>query len=91
MTKNVEYPQTPEAWQEWIFTHLDISAENGSILTKDNRFPFDILVSLWNREFGEENGYSPSFIPALTRNKQGFIEWVYLGHPEPNWSKSDND
>ena len=91
MTKEVDYPQNPEEWKDWIRAHLQISPEDGFVLANQEHFPFDRLIDIWKKEFGVERGYHASFIPALTRNKQGFIEWVYLESFEPNWSKSDSD
>jgi hypothetical protein len=91
MTKITEYPQSPNEWRIWLKTFLRIDSEQGRKWASENTFPFDRLVKLWNEQFSSEHGFSPAFIPALTRNKHGFVKWVYLEHDEPNWSKSDDD
>jgi hypothetical protein len=85
----VKYPQKPEEWQIWLKSNLGIDRVQGKSLIQDDKFPFDQLVALWGKKFSSDNGYSPSFIPALVRNKVGFVRWVYLNGHEPNWSKSD--
>jgi hypothetical protein len=86
---NVEYPQSPEEWRDWIWKYLKISEEEGSVLFEWDDFPTDRLLEVWNREFSDDRGYSSQFIPALTRNVKGFVRWVYSEGPEPNWKKSD--
>lgn len=88
-SNDVKYPQNPEEWQIWLMTHLGIDRVRGESLAHQDKFPFDKLVSLWETEFSSDNGYSPSFIPALVRNKVGFVRWVYLNGSEPNWAKTD--
>jgi hypothetical protein len=85
------YPQNPEEWRRWIMTNLGIDSIKGRKMSENNNFPFSDLIYAWEREFTIEGGYSPSFIPALSRNKRGFVKWVFLDAPEPNWSKSDTD
>jgi len=91
MTEDIEYPMTPEGWRDWLEIHLEISEEQGHEIAKNGTFPFESLIAVWEKEFSVEHGYSSSFIPALTRNKLGFINWVYLDQNEPDWSKSDSD
>ena len=89
-TTDVEYPQPSEEWRKWIEFHLGIDDSQGRKWAQENKFPFERLVEIWNELFRSKNGYSPSFIPALTRNKNGFVKWVYCSGPEPNWTKSDS-
>ncbi|TET11322.1 MAG: hypothetical protein E3J86_03215 [Candidatus Thorarchaeota archaeon] len=86
---DVIYPQTSFEWRKWIEKKLNIDETQGSFFTENATFLHQRLVDLWNREFTAERGYSPDFIPALTRNKNGFLKWVYGGGSEPNWMKSD--
>ena len=88
---SVVYPQDIVDWQAWIIHTLGIDVVQAGTLIADNKFPFDKLIEAWKDRFGPENGYSPNFIPALVRNKIGFVTWVYMRGPEPNWTKSDND
>ncbi|MFW9834436.1 MAG: hypothetical protein ACFFEK_10605 [Candidatus Thorarchaeota archaeon] len=88
--ENVIYPQTPLEWIEWIHTRLEIDGDEGTRLFETGEFPFNNLVRIWEEEFDAKNGYHPSFIPALVRNKVGFVKWVYCKGPEPNWTKSDD-
>ena len=37
-----------------------------------------------------DKGYVPDFIPALIRNKFGFLKWVYVDSPEPFWKGKDD-
>jgi len=89
-TNGVEYPLTPEEWLLWLETNLNIDKEQGREMVEKLTFPLDVLVDIWENEFSVELGYSPSFIPALIRNKNGFVKWVYCDCPEPNWSNSDS-
>ncbi len=86
---DVVYPQNPEEWQTWLQINLGIDSAKGKSMAQEDRFPLEQLVALWNARFNSEKGYSPSFIPALVRNKMGFVKWIYLDGPEPNWTKSD--
>jgi hypothetical protein len=85
----VEYPQSPKAWREWIWKKLQISEKEGTSLFELDEFPTDRLLKVWNKEFSTDHGYSPQFIPALSRNVKGFVKWIYNDGPEPNWTKSD--
>jgi hypothetical protein len=87
--KRVAYPQSPSEWIDWITTLLEITHEEGTRLVKNGAFPFDLLVKAWEDEFNVKNGYHPDFIPALIRNKIGFVKWVYCEGSEPNWSRAD--
>ncbi len=86
----VEYPQTPDEGQIWIERQLDIGMEEGTGLLQINTFPTEKLTELWTVEFDTSNGYSPDFIPALIRNTQGFLRWIYCNGPEPRWKDGDN-
>ncbi|MHA1948684.1 MAG: hypothetical protein ACXAAO_13350 [Candidatus Thorarchaeota archaeon] len=86
---DASYPQTPFEWRKWIENKLDIDETQGYDFTHNATFPLQRVVELWNKEFTAKRGYSPDFIPALTRNKNGFLKWVYGGGSEPNWMKSD--
>ncbi len=90
MASDVDYPQTPEAWRQWIEDNLGLTVKRGRELAEQGEFPFDKIEELWNRVFSVEHGYSAAFIPALSRNKHGLVQWVYMDKPEPNWMKSDN-
>ena len=87
---DVSYPQTSIEWRVWIQTQMDIDETHGAKLVDEGAFPHNRLVSTWEREFTVEKGYSPQFIPALTRNVLRFLSWVYGGSSEPNWTKSDD-
>jgi hypothetical protein len=90
MAREVDYPQSPKAWRLWIEDNLGLTVKQGRELVEQGQFPFDQIEELWKRMFSEEHGYSAAFIPALTRNKDGLVQWVYMDKPEPNWTKSDN-
>ncbi|MHA1905191.1 MAG: hypothetical protein ACXABC_15205, partial [Candidatus Thorarchaeota archaeon] len=68
---------------------LDINQKEGVEHFVKETFPYSKLVRLWQIEFTADKGYSRDFIHALTRNKKGFISWVYGDGPEPNWTKDD--
>jgi len=87
---SVSYPQTPIEWIDWISKRLEIDEVQGRSLAESGAFPFNLLVRAWEMEFDERHGFHPNFIPALTRNKIGFVKWVYCNDPEPNWMKSDD-
>ncbi len=86
----VKYPTNPQDWQEWMKTYLGIPPERGISLLYSDSFPLDELIDLWKVEFSTEKGYVADFIPALVRNKNGLLRWVYLDEPEPDWRGSDN-
>ena len=83
------YPSNPDEWRQWIRVKLDIDHKEGVEHFVKRTFPFRKLVRLWQIEFTPDKGYSPDFIPALIRNKMGFVSWVYGDGPEPNWTKDD--
>ena len=83
------YPTNPLQWQQWIEARMGITEAEGMKLLQEGNFPIDILESYWNQELTPKNGYSPDFIPALTRNRFGFLRWVYRNDPEPNWIDSE--
>lgn len=83
------YPHTPLDWRKWITRNLDIDEIYGVELVENEIFPLQQLEETWKREFTHERGYSPDFIPALIRNMNGFLKWVYSGGSEPNWMRSD--
>ena len=87
----VDYPQTVQQWRTWVRIKVGVSEEDGFILVKKNVFPKAALLQAWQIEFSTENGYSPDFIPALSRNIVGFLQWVYDEGDEPNWKMSDNE
>ena len=87
----VMYPQDIVDWQAWIIHHLDLDILQVRSLMEEGNFPFARLIAVWQKEFSSERGYSPNFIPALTRNKVGFVRWVYLQGSEPNWKKTDDE
>ena len=83
------YPANPTEWILWIESKIDIDERHGRGLCESSSFPLDRLIAAWEEEFSIDKGYSPEFIPALVRNKRGFLKWVYLGSNEPNWRNSD--
>ncbi|NHI88101.1 MAG: hypothetical protein EAX87_01190 [Candidatus Thorarchaeota archaeon] len=89
LNSRIKYPQTPEKWRRWILLNLGIDEAQGREMINDDTFPFGDLIQAWEQKFTVEHGFSPSFIPALSRNKRGFVMWVFLEAPEPNWTKSD--
>ena len=86
---NPDYPINPEEWRNWIHSKIGLAEEEARILLQKGSFPYKQLTKCWQREFGSEHGYSPEFIPALSRNKRGLVMWVYGDGPEPNWLGSD--
>ena len=87
----VVYPTIPSEWHHWIVTHLGYEVEDARELHNSRAFPVAELLDAWEREFNPTRGYSPDFIPALTRNVEGFLRWIYTNGPEPNWKGSDAD
>lgn len=86
---DVDYPQNPEEWRIWVRDKLGISEAEGIRFLEGGSFPLGNLVKAWESEFTVANGFSPNFIPALTRNKNGFVKWENGNGSEPNWTKSD--
>jgi len=87
----IDYPTDPSEWQTWIATHLGYDFESALKLYEKHLFPQSELLDAWEREFDSSNGYSPDFVPALTRNIEGLLRWVYADGQEPNWKGSDAD
>ncbi|MFX0108985.1 MAG: hypothetical protein ACFE7R_11925, partial [Candidatus Hodarchaeota archaeon] len=87
---NPIYPTNPKTWREWIREYLGIDENEGKEMVLKNTFPLDKLVDSWKKEFPQEKGYSPNFIPALVRNQRGFVDWVYGLTEEPVWTGADN-
>jgi hypothetical protein len=85
------YPTRPEEWRDWIHLKIGLSEEDAKDLLERGLFPYDKMVACWQREFSSKKGYSPAFIPALTRNKRGLVEWVYRGGNEPLWTGMDDE
>ena len=83
------YPQNPDEWLQWVEEKLGITKSQGSELFRNSAFPYTKLIECWENEFTVEQGYSPDFIPALVRNIQGFVNWVYNEGFEPNWRNTD--
>jgi hypothetical protein len=84
------YPHNPTEWHSWIEENLSISETHGIELFNIKAFPKDRLEECWNQKFTVENGYSPDFIPALLRNVNGFLRWIYNHGEEPNWRNADS-
>ncbi len=85
----IDYPQTPEEWRIWISERIGISKEQAIKYLLEENFPLQSLLDAWITEFTPAKGYSPDFVPALSRNQNGFLSWVYADGSEPNWSKCD--
>jgi hypothetical protein len=87
----IVYPTVPDEWHEWLQKHLGYSKQKASELYESKSFPTSELLDAWEREFDSSKGYTPDFIPALTRNVEGFLRWLYANGSEPNWKGSDAD
>lgn len=83
------YPQDVDEWREAIDKALSLTSEEGKILHQAGIFPFDDLIVWIRREFSSDKGYSPDFISALIRNRNGLIAWVYGSGSEPYWPGQD--
>jgi hypothetical protein len=86
MTKT--YPQNPRAWQSAIQNGIGISKTQAQKALQDDAFPYRQLEHWIKTTFKE--GFSSDFIPALLRNIQGFVIWVYGDGEEPYWPGSDD-
>jgi hypothetical protein len=87
--QNKSYPQNPEEWQSTIQNEIGISKSEGQNFLQESQFPYQKLAH-WIQETFKE-GFSSDFIPALLRNLQGFVEWVYGEGDEPFWPGSDDE
>lgn len=85
----MNWPQTPQAWQEAIAAGLGLTAVQGQQAYTDGRFPYDPLNDWLAETYSVDAGYSPDFVPALQRNLRGLVAWVYGDGTEPHWPGSD--
>lgn len=85
------YPQNVDEWREAIGKALKLTPEKGRARYQAGMFPFDDLTVWIRREFSVDKGYSPAFIPALIRNREGLIDWVYGDCSEPCWPGQDEN
>ena len=83
------YPQNAAEWREAASRALNLTQEEGRARLNAGTFPFDDFTAWIRKEFSSDKGYSPSFIPALLRNRKGLISWVYGDGSEPDWSGQD--
>jgi hypothetical protein len=83
------YPQNPHAWQVAIQNGIGISKTEGQNALLEGTFPYMQLEQWVKTTFKE--GFSPEFIPALLRNIQGLVAWVYGDGEEPYWSGADDN
>ncbi|MFW9854280.1 MAG: hypothetical protein ACFFFG_04440 [Candidatus Thorarchaeota archaeon] len=83
------YPQNKEEWQVAIYAGVGLTKLEGERKYQTQNFPY-LKVEEWiQKSFSE--GFHPDFVPALLRNIQGLVAWVYGGKEEPNWSQSDEE
>ncbi|MFW9787438.1 MAG: hypothetical protein ACFFE2_04320 [Candidatus Thorarchaeota archaeon] len=83
------YPVDMMEWRDWIKKNLGYTTEQGIEFVRAGTFPVSELVAVWRQEFTVEKGYVADFIPALERNKMGFLRWIYADGAEPFWKESD--
>ena len=83
------YPLNRNEWSQVIERGLGITQEQGTRLFQQNRFPVQELARWCRKEYS--GCFGPNFIPALLRNINGLIAWVYGNKPEPYWPGSDTD
>ncbi len=75
-------------WARVIEEDLQISLDQGKDLHATRRFPNDILLEWFRTELVD--GFSAEFVPALERNINGLVDWVYGTGAEPFWPGSDD-
>lgn len=85
----MEFPQSAKAWQETIEAGLGITAVQGQQQWTTNNFPSEQLATWLTETYDAKHGYSPQFVPALLRNLQGLLAWIYGEGDEPYWPGSD--
>lgn len=89
MVKKNSYPQNRHEWSTAIEQGLGITRAQGEELCRNGCFPKKELAEWLKDEYGEIHG--PDFVPALLRNINGLIAWVYGDRPEPFWPGKDPD
>lgn len=89
MQKKKEYPQTREEWSNAIEQSLGISQAKGEELLTTGKFPVQMLAEWLKKGYSE--GFGPNFLPALLRNINGLVTWVYGNKPEPYWPGKNGD
>jgi len=82
-----EYPQDQAAWRTAIETGIGLSHPEGTRALRAGTFPY-ARVDRWIRATFAD-GYSPDFVPALTRNLRGLVDWAYGEGAEPWWPGAD--
>lgn len=83
------YPQEPAEWQSAIQASIGLSVHEGQQAHQAGKFPYQQLEQWIQESFSHD--FSPDFVPALLRNIQGLVAWVYGNAGEPSWPGSDND
>jgi hypothetical protein len=89
MMTNKIYPQEPAEWQLAIQDGMELSGDEGRRAYQEEKFPYEKLRQWIQETFSE--GYSPDFVPALLRNINGLVAWVYGASSEPYWPGCDDD
>ena len=89
MRSHRDYPQSGDAWKQAIDAALGFTASEGAHALRMELFPFD-RVETWIREEFTD-GFVTDFVPALLRNVQGLVSWVYGDGQEPFWPGSDQE
>lgn len=89
MKERKAYPQDRDGWQQAIHQGIGLSGEEGSMLYKQDAFPFKELRDWIGKNYATDFG--PHFPQALLRNIHGLVDWVYGNGAEPYWPGSDDD
>lgn len=91
LTLSPSYPKNAVEWRDFIASKFGISPEEGKTYYQAKNFPTDSFISWIRQEFSVDSGYSHTFIPAIVRNLEGLITWIYGEGNEPYWPGEDGD
>ena len=89
MSNDAQWPQNAPEWRALIETEVGLDQEAGRRQYDEGSLDRPALIAWFGARFGPERGYHPNFVPALSRNINGFLGWLYGDQPEPLWSGDD--
>lgn len=89
MSATPSWPRSAAEWRAAFAAGLGLSPADGARRLRDGTLPHDDIEAFLKDAYAQERGYHPDFVPALLRNRDGLIAWVYGDGAEPNWPGSD--
>lgn len=85
-----QFPQNSSEWRQAIEQGIGLPHSAGQAAYEAGRYPYPVLAAWLRRTYSAAAGYRPDFVPALTRNLHGLVDWVYGNGREPHWPGNDD-